>query len=241
MKIIKRILAISDIHGCYDEFNRLLEKVKYDSSQDQLILVGDYVDRGKDNLRTLEMVKKLVDEGSAIALRGNHDQMFLDYVTRPYIYDNVFNYLRNGGDATLRNMIKDFDSYQWHDESYVSWATDIITEYEDLIDFVNKLPYYHKIDNYVFVHAGVNPYLKNWENTDQDEMIWIRERFLKSDLPYEETFIHGHTPTINLHGKHDIFFNNNKIGIDGACVYGGQLNCLEIKDGEYKQYSISKY
>lgn len=239
MLIIERILAISDIHGCYDELNNLLEKAKYDSTKDQLILLGDYIDRGKDNLKTLEMVKDLVDNG-VIALRGNHDQMFLDFVTRPYIYSNTFNYLRNGGDTTLRNMIKDFDSYQWHEDSYVSWATDIMTEYEHLINFVSKLPYYHKIDNYVFVHAGVNPSYDSWEKTPYDEMVWIREQFLNNDLPFEETFVHGHTPAVNLHGKHDVFFNGNKIGIDGACAYGGQLNCLEIKDGKFKQYEVIK-
>lgn len=240
MLTIERILAISDIHGCYDEFNNLLEKAKYDSTEDQLILVGDYIDRGKDNLKTLEMVKDLVDKEDAIALRGNHDQMFLDFVTRPYIYGNAFNYLRNGGDTTLRNMIKNFNSYQWHNDSYISWATDIMAEYEDLIDFVNSLPYYHKIDKYVFVHAGVNPSYSSWEMTPRDEMIWIREQFLDNNLPHEEIFVHGHTPVVNLHGKHDIFFNGNKIGIDGACVYGGQLNCLEIKDGQFKQYEVSK-
>lgn len=133
-----------------------------------------------------------------------------------------------------------FDSYQWHNDSYVSWATDIMTKHEDLVDFVNNLPYYHKINNYVFVHAGVNPSFRHLEMTPKDEMIWIREQFLNNDLPYEETFIHGRTPVINLHGKHDIFFNGNKIGIDGACAYGGQLNCLEIKGEDFKQYSVSK-
>lgn len=37
----------------------------------------------------------------------------------------------------------------------------------------------------------------------------------------------------------DIYYHNKKIAIDGACAYGGQLNCLEIKDEMYTQYSIS--
>ncbi|WP_260838729.1 metallophosphoesterase [Heyndrickxia oleronia] len=42
-----RILAISDIHGCYDEFIELLDLVEYNSSEDQLILLGDYMDRAR--------------------------------------------------------------------------------------------------------------------------------------------------------------------------------------------------
>lgn len=41
-----RTLVISDIHGCYDAFNKLLGKVHYDSAKYQLILLGDYIDRG---------------------------------------------------------------------------------------------------------------------------------------------------------------------------------------------------
>jgi predicted phosphodiesterase len=55
---IKRILAISDIHGCLDEFNELLEKVKYNQSEDQLILLGDYIDRG---LKSKQVVEKVME------------------------------------------------------------------------------------------------------------------------------------------------------------------------------------
>jgi Predicted phosphoesterase len=44
---MKRILAISDIHGELELFDSLLEKVNYDADEDQLILLGDYVDRGQ--------------------------------------------------------------------------------------------------------------------------------------------------------------------------------------------------
>jgi len=128
-----------------------------------------------------------------------------------------------------------------YDEELISKAKDFILKhyYSDL-DFLRKLPYYHETDEYVFIHAGINPDFKNWKETNADEMIWIREQFLNSDHSHPQTFIHGHTPNVNLHGIHDIFFANKKIGIDGACAYGGQLNCLEIKDGAYKQYHINK-
>jgi|SRR5690606_12147363 len=78
-KTMERILAISDIHGCCDELNRLLELVKYNFTTDQLILLGDYVDRGFKSKDVIHKIKVLTDEG-AIALRGNHDQMFIDWL-----------------------------------------------------------------------------------------------------------------------------------------------------------------
>lgn len=234
---IERILAISDIHGCYKELDELLGLVHYNSAKDQLILLGDYIDRGKDNKKVVEFARELEGYG-AITLRGNHDQMFLDYVKRPHNYTNVYNYLRNGGETTLRNYIKDFDSYVWHDESYKKWADEIMMQYGDDVEFLDSLRYYYETDDYVFVHAGINPLLKDWKYTNHDDFIWIREQFLNNDHSHEKIFIHGHTPVVNLHGKHDIYFGNKKIGLDGACAYGGQLNCLEIKDGEFNQYSV---
>jgi serine/threonine protein phosphatase 1 len=213
--------------------------VKYNSARDDLILLGDYVDRGKDSKKVVELVKELTLYG-AVALRGNHDQMFLDYVKRPHVYDNIYNYLRNGGETTLRNYIEDFDSYQWHDESYKKWANEIMILHGDDVDFLDDLPYYHENEEYIFVHAGIDPLKDDWKDTPRDEFIWIRDGFLTVENPHSKTVVHGHTPAINLHQKHDIFFGNKKIGIDGACTYGGQLNCLVIENGELSQVSVNK-
>ena len=43
---MRRTLAVSDIHGCVDEFKQLLDKVNFNAEEDQLVLLGDYVDRG---------------------------------------------------------------------------------------------------------------------------------------------------------------------------------------------------
>src|SRR5699024_9631110 len=74
--IMKRMLASSDVHGKIEEFELLLEKANYNASRDQLILVGDYVDRGPDSRAVLNRVIELKAEG-AIVLRGNHDDMMV--------------------------------------------------------------------------------------------------------------------------------------------------------------------
>ena len=76
---MKRILAISDIHGELELFDSLLEKVNYDADEDQLILLGDYVDRGRDSKGVLNRVSELKRKG-AIILRGDHDEMMLNAV-----------------------------------------------------------------------------------------------------------------------------------------------------------------
>lgn len=238
-KIIKRILGISDIHGCYDELVCLLDKVKYNPAADQLILLGDYTDRGFKSKQVLDKVIQLVEEG-AIALRGNHCQMFLDWLTLTDDYAAI-NFFSNGGFQTVESYV----GYNWFEAGYEGVRAEeareyICKHYKDHIELLSKLPYYFETEDFIFVHAGINPHLDDWKQSTKESMIWIREEFLDNLHQQKKFVVHGHTPSKYLHGSHDIFHGDWKIGIDGACAYGGQLNCLEIKDGQLKQYSVKK-
>jgi serine/threonine protein phosphatase 1 len=70
---LKRILAISDIHGQADAMERLLAHAKYNPKKDRLFLLGDYIGKGSNSSVTLHLVKQYVQDG-AVALRGNHEQ-----------------------------------------------------------------------------------------------------------------------------------------------------------------------
>lgn len=236
INISNRILAISDIHGCYNEFKELLSLVEYDSKVDQLVLIGDYMDRGRNSKDVIYFVKELVTECNAIALKGNHDKMFCDWLDDPI--GQRERYFRNGALETIRSFLGEIHIEGAEDESYLMWAKEILESHEEIVTFMKQLPYFYETDDYIFVHAGINPVHEDWKMTSEHELVWIRVPFLKADHSFNQTFIHGHTPSIHLHDKADIYYGNKKIGIDGACVYGHQLNCLEIKDGEMKQYYV---
>src|SRR5690625_4683227 len=72
MEKSERILAISDIHGYGHLLSKLLMEMNYSPGNDQLILLGDYVNKGPDSIGTLEQVKQLTQEG-AIAIIGNNE------------------------------------------------------------------------------------------------------------------------------------------------------------------------
>ena len=69
-----RIIAIGDIHGCHQEFSDLLERLEL-TKDDQLILLGDLVNRGPDSNKVIDLAKAR----RAISLLGNHELRLLNY------------------------------------------------------------------------------------------------------------------------------------------------------------------
>src|SRR5690606_27896179 len=64
LKNKNRILVCSDIHGEFEKLQNVLEEAEYDPIKDQLILLGDYIDRGPKSKEVVEYVMELVGEGS---------------------------------------------------------------------------------------------------------------------------------------------------------------------------------
>lgn len=227
----KRILSIGDIHGQPDKLEKLLKKVNYDSSNDLLILLGDYVDRGFNNIESLNLVKKLGEQG-AIILKGNHEQLLqyaiIDLLNGKPFGSNVEIFIDCGGVNTY-NEIKNLNRAQ------------LVRIYK----YIANLLLYYEIDKYIFVHAGVDslsPINKNSEET----LLWIKDDFLANEAYEDKIIIFGHSVTwyeplmINNKQKIKIWHDkqyNDKIGIDCGAVFGGKLACLELPT--MKEYYIT--
>ena len=66
---------IGDLHGCFDEFQQILNQAAFDPTQDELWLTGDLIARGENSLACLRFVKSLGNRATTVL--GNHDLHFL--------------------------------------------------------------------------------------------------------------------------------------------------------------------
>ncbi|CAM4326522.1 serine/threonine protein phosphatase [Bacillus manliponensis] len=225
---MKRILVISDIHGEIEKFEKLLIEVNYNAKHDQLILLGDYIDRGPNARAVIEKVMQLKEEG-AFVLKGNHEDMMIKALTMNE--ENSWNHWvkRNGGDKTLYSYGLSEKELAIESEGFEKPKL-ISRTLDKHLHFVKGLEHYIETDEYIFVHAGVEP-TKQVSETDPYKLMWIRNEF-HNEYQGEKIVVFGHTETKYLHGNHeihDVYFGENRIiGIDGGAVYGGQLNCLEL-------------
>src|SRR5580765_5777294 len=72
-----RTLAIGDIHGSFIALSTLLNTLEIQPA-DQLVFLGDYIDRGPDSRKVLDLLTRPNPPGSRVFLRGNHEVMILD-------------------------------------------------------------------------------------------------------------------------------------------------------------------
>lgn len=232
-----RIIAISDIHGCYAALQNLLERVKYNKHKDRLIIVGDLVDRGPQSKEVVQYVRELSLSYDVQVIGGNHDDMFTLWLDSPnqipeYEEQNI------GGSKTIwsfcdNKIYKDIDHLRLH----------LQEQFEPEISFLKSLPEYIEDEYFNFVHAGINPHIKDWRTSDSYYFKRDRKVFLNSIHEHNKIFVFGHTPTKYLNNdkeNHNIWVGQNRIGIDGGCVFGGQLNALIIEENTFTFESVKK-
>lgn len=210
---------ISDIHGCCKTFKSLLKKIKF-SKKDELYLLGDYIDRGKDSKGVIDHIWKLQINGFKVhCLKGNHEELMINAFKDE---QSQLTWISNGGLETA----KSFDML----------CGNIPHKY---LDWMENLPTYLVVDKFILVHAGLNFQISD-PLSDDNSLIWIRNWYDQIDYDWlgDRYIIHGHSAftkdqILNLHSA---FTNKRVLNIDAGCVFGarrmGYLVCYELKSGK---------
>jgi serine/threonine protein phosphatase 1 len=202
----ERLIAIGDIHGCHKALRGLLAAVA-PQPDDTVVLLGDYVDRGPDSRRVIDLLVELKSQTNVVALQGNHEEMMLNVLGGKL--DHAI-WLRHGGLTTL-------DSYNFNGD------LDFLPQ--EHVEFLDSLVDYYEHDEYFFTHASYDPFLP-LSDQPVSELRW---HSLRDGVPGPH--VSGHTAivghTANTDGNCVDF--GHLICIDTHCYGGGFLTALDVK------------
>lgn len=218
--------VIGDVHGMVDQLKQMLQY--WDPMTQQLIFLGDYIDRGPESLAVVQLVRELQTEHNAICLRGNHEELLLNYLKRPIIGWPL--YERNGGVKTVLNLLGRQDEQLGYG-SPTRHANNVKAKHPWLVEWLQTLPYFVEFGEFICVHAGIDLSQDNWRHTSLHNFVWIREEFHQGNNSSGKQIIFGHTPVMYLHqqqGAMHVWQHDGKWGIDGGAVYNGSLLALHI-------------
>jgi serine/threonine protein phosphatase 1 len=203
--------VIGDIHGCHASLTNLLHQVFHRA--DTLVFLGDYVDRGPHSKEVVDTILSLgTSHPRVIPLMGNHDFLFLQYLT--------------GGDSDLFLQVGGRQTLASYGLSPLATPEERARRVPSAhLAFLRSLPLFWEDQHALYVHAGLQPGLHLSQQTAQ-WCLWARESFLSSTYDYGKPVVFGHTVFPQPHLAAD------KIGIDTGAVYGGRLTAILLPDRE---------
>ena len=244
---MSKLYALTDIHGYLDILKETMKKVDL-SADNKLIFLGDYIDRGPASKETLEYIYHLQKQypDQVIALKGNHEDMFLDWLQDP---SNI-NYLQGDVDMrTIKTFIpEDVMPYidalcNSHRATTVYHINATIIHHvrknnKELIRWLESLPVYYETENQIFVHAGINEEAGTyWKYGTEDRYyMW---KFPPTVGPFSKDIIAGHTGTyffMNNKSFHDIYFDGQSHYYLDSTVYVSKKLNLLVYDTETEKY-----
>lgn len=231
IETMTKTFVIGDIHGGLRALHQVLERSQA-TKNDTLIFLGDYVDGWSESPQVLDFLIALGKKQNCIFIRGNHDELLLNYLkTNDYNQE----WFKHGGQSTI--------------DEYEKVSDETRLEHIDFLE--NQLKdYYLDEQNRLFIHAGftnVNgiayeyfPRLFYWDRTLWETALSLNPALSKDNFFYPKRFTLyneiyiGHTPTTRI---------NQTIPINKACVWNidtgaafyGPLTIFDVDSKEYWQ------
>ena len=221
---------IGDVHGCYDELNGLLGQLGYriENGPDgpkatppngrKAIFVGDLVDRGPRIPDVLRLVMRMVDEGTALCVPGNHDMKLMRKL--------------KGRDVQMTHGLA--DSVQQLDKESPEFKQGVIKFLDDLVSH-----YVFDDGKLVVAHAGMKEEMQGrgsgrvrdfalyGETTGETDDYGLPVRYnWAAEYRGTAMVVYGHTPIAESE------WLNRTINIDTGCVFGGKLTALRYPERE---------
>lgn len=223
--------VISDIHGDYDRYMKMLDLIKLDEDRDVLFVLGNVIDYGEGSF---DILLDMSSRPNVYPIMGEHE-----YMAMPLLQ-------KLAGDIT-ENAIAKFDAETM--QNFMKWGRmggqETVMKFRELdaedrewiIEYLEEFMPYEEIEvkgkTFVLVHAGLANFSKkrDLEDYDTEELIFEAPDWSKVYFD-DKTLVVGHTPTVSINpsceGK--IWNLNSTVAINCNTTYGMPLGCLRLDD-----------
>lgn len=227
---------IGDIHGCGQELRMLLDKLGYVAQNGcychpegrKVAFLGDFCDRGNENVNVLKLVMSMVKSGNAFAVAGNHDAKLVKYLKGKSVQ------LTHGLDKTVAELNAESEAFR-----------------TEVCEFLDGLISHYVLDDgkLVIAHAGVKQdyigrgsgrvreFCLYGETTGETDAYGLPVRLnWASDYRGRATIVYGHV------AQKEVQSLNGTHCIDTGCVFGGKLTAYRYPENEFVSIdALQKY
>ena len=225
--------VMADIHGCYEQYRRMLDKINFKDS-DTLYVLGDVVDRGEHPMKVL---RDMSMRANVYPIMGNHDYIAAILLERlsveitennyaTHIDDNIMEllaaWLQDDGKPTL----DDYERLALDERGYILEYLNEFEPYETVTVNGNK---------YILTHAGLpeSAALHTLDRFDSKDYVTATVDYGRIYFK-DAILVTGHTPTFHIgeewHGK--VLRGNNHLAIDTGGVFGENFACVCLDTSE---------
>jgi diadenosine tetraphosphatase ApaH/serine/threonine PP2A family protein phosphatase len=222
-----RLYAVGDVHGRLDLLEALHDLIAADAAKSKaaakrIVYLGDYLDRGPDSKGVIELLLKPPPAGfERVILKGNHEDVTESFLTDLSVAEGWFAY---GGIETLK-------SYGVAPPRHAGEIVRVQAAFAAALPdshrrLFKSLQLTHRAGGYFFTHAGVKPGVA-LDRQEEEDLLWIRDEFLRSDQDFGAMVVHGHTITPAPVTR------ANRIGIDTGAFFSGRLTALVLEGGDH--------
>ena len=241
----RRILVISDIHGNLPYLKGLLAQTGF-GADDELIIDGDFLEKGAYSLETLRYLMKLAERGNVHPVMGNCDNWNDIFRMEPVYNERFMHYMAYRKCGLLWDMLNAAEIDPFSLDETGAWKEELARAFPAEWAFLDSVPHAIETEHYIFAHASVRPGKPLREHTPRE--LDTCDAFLKQGWRFDKWVVVGHWPVMLYHenivcANPIIDRDAHIISIDGGCVLkdDGQLNALIIPFEGSEDFSWESY
>jgi len=236
------IYCVSDIHGHFDLFKKMLDDINF-SDQDTLYILGDVIDRGNN---CVDIIRYIIKHPNIKLLVGNHELMMFAHQNQIEEYD-FWLYGNNGGQTTKEQFSKLSKEEKRVFDACLFRLSALQIEIK-----LNKT-YLLSHSAFVSKEGTIDRWWLDVPLSTVEYVTWYspfrRDTFINSRNYQKDGRVHiiGHVPVQCLQEELAPYIQGNIINIDGGCAYKNSkemdcglicFNLTAFDNGEDKFYKV---